>query len=291
MLGKIGRFSSGRRTKWYVVGIWLVLVVLSTLPGQLAQVTEDRISSFLPDDAPAIVADKVIEERFPGGQTTSSVAVYHREGGLTDADQQTIAAEAQQMGEVGGVLPPVVPFSAEAPEGLVSQDGSTAFTVIPINATTQQEINTLTEEVREFVNGGGGLTAEVTGPAALETDLRHAFESADFALLAVTALLVLVPAAGDLPLAVAGVHPARRRRVRVHDRQRRDQDLRRRGHAGHEHLDVAPRRAHVRRGHGLLLAARGQIHRGAALGRGSPRGAGSEPSRAPRRRSSPAPAR
>ena len=162
-------------------------MVLATLPGPLTDVTEDRIASFLPDDAPSIVADKIIEERFPGGQTTSSVAVYHREGGLTDADQQTIADEAQQIGELEGVLPPVVPFSADAPEGLVSQDGTTAFTVIPINATTQQDINAVTEETREVVNGGRGLIAEVTGAAALETDLRHAFESADVALLLVTA--------------------------------------------------------------------------------------------------------
>ena len=95
----------------------------------------------------------------------------------------------------------------------MSQDGTTAFTVIPINATTQQDINTLTEEVREVVNGGAGLTAEVTGPAALETDLRHAFESADFALLAVTALLVLVlllaiyrsPLLALIPLVVVGI--------------------------------------------------------------------------------------
>ena len=45
--------------------------------------------------------------------------------------------------------------------------------------------------MREITNGGSGLTAEVTGPAALETDLRHAFESADVMLLLVTGLLVL----------------------------------------------------------------------------------------------------
>jgi RND superfamily putative drug exporter len=186
MLGSIARFASGRRTKWVIVGFWLLLAVVMQLPGKLTDVTEDRISSFLPDDSPAIVADKFIEERFPGGQTTSSVAVYHRDGGLTEADQQKIVAEAQQMGQVEGVLPPVAPFSPGAPEGLVSQDGTTAFTVIPINAKTQQEINTLTEEVREVSTG------EVTGPAALESDLRHAFESADFKLLAATALLVLL---------------------------------------------------------------------------------------------------
>jgi putative drug exporter of the RND superfamily len=191
MLKTIAGWASGRRTKWYVVGFWVLLLAVSTLPGQLTEVTEDRISSFLPDDADAIVADKVIEERFPGGQTTSAVAVYHRDGGLTDADQQAIAAEAQEMASVEFVLPPVVPFSTNAPEGLVSEDGSTAFTVIPISATRQQDINTLIEDTREIANGGDGLTAEVTGPAALETDLRHAFESADVTLLLVTGLLVL----------------------------------------------------------------------------------------------------
>ena len=185
MLKTIAGWASGRRTKWYVVGFWVLVLAVSTLPGQLTEVTEDRISSFLPDDSEAIVADKVIEERFPGGQTTSAVAVYHRDGGLTDEDQQTIAAEAQEMAGVEFVLPPVVPFSADAPEGLVSEDGSTAFTVIPISADRQQDINTLVEDVREISSG------EVTGPAALETDLRQAFESADVALLLVTGLLVL----------------------------------------------------------------------------------------------------
>src|SRR5688572_16503062 len=163
MLNTIAKWAGGKRAKWYVLGFWLLMLVLSQAPGKLTDVTEDRIASFLPDDSAAIVADKVIEERFPGGQTTTAVAVYHRDGGLTDADQQTIATEADEMASVEHVLPPVVPFSAEAPDGLVSEDGSTAFTVIPINATTQQDINTLIEDVREVANGGSGLTAEVTG--------------------------------------------------------------------------------------------------------------------------------
>jgi RND superfamily putative drug exporter len=191
MLRTIAAWASGRRAKWYVLGVWVFVLALATLPGQLTEVTEDRISSFLPDDSDAIVADKVIQERFPGGQTTSAVAVYQREGRLTEADQQTILSEAEEIAGVEFALPPVAPFEGDSPEGLVSEDGSIAFTVIPINATRQQDINTLVEDVREIANGGSGLSAEVTGPAALETDLRHAFESADVTLLLVTGLLVL----------------------------------------------------------------------------------------------------
>ena len=46
----IAGWASGRRTKWWVVGFWVFLLTISTLPGQLTEVTEDRISSFLPDD-------------------------------------------------------------------------------------------------------------------------------------------------------------------------------------------------------------------------------------------------
>jgi RND superfamily putative drug exporter len=215
MLGKIARFASGRRSKWVVVGIWVVLLAIPMAAGPLADVTEDRISSFLPDDSAAIVADKMIEERFPGAVTTSSVAVYHRDGGLTPADQGVIADEAQALRGIEGVFAEglAVPFSEGAPEGLVSPDGTTAFIVIPINATTQQDINVLTEEAREVVNGGAGLTAEVTGAAALETDLRHAFEAADFALLAAVGVLVLIlllaiyrsPMIALIPLVVVGI--------------------------------------------------------------------------------------
>src|SRR5215207_1003351 len=100
MLRSIAGFASGRRSRWVVVGFWLLLAIVMQMPGKVTDVTDDRISSYLPDDAAAIVADKVIEERFPGGQTTSSVVVYHRDGGLTDADKQTITTEAQKMGEV-----------------------------------------------------------------------------------------------------------------------------------------------------------------------------------------------
>ena len=37
MLKTISRWASGRRTKWYVVGFWVLLLAISTLPGQLTE--------------------------------------------------------------------------------------------------------------------------------------------------------------------------------------------------------------------------------------------------------------
>jgi len=50
MLRTIAKWAGGRRAKWYVVGFWLLLLVLSQMPGKLTDVTEDRISSFLSTD-------------------------------------------------------------------------------------------------------------------------------------------------------------------------------------------------------------------------------------------------
>jgi RND superfamily putative drug exporter len=193
VLNRIARLSGGRRAKWVVVGVWvLLLVAMSPLSGKLSTVTEDRIASFLHDDSVALRANDVITERFPGGVTGTAAVVYHRDAGLTEADKETIATEAKAMSAVEDVQDPIVPFTPGVPEGLVSQDGATAFTAVPISADEQKTINDAIANLRDVANGGNGLSAQVTGAAALEADLNQAIESADVALLLVTGAFVLV---------------------------------------------------------------------------------------------------
>ena len=192
MLRTVGRIAGGRRTKWAVVAFWIILaVVFSPLSGKLADATQNRISGWLPDDSPSRQADRILADRFPGGDTANAVLVYEREGGLTDADKQLIAEDAATADAVERVETPIVPFTPRAPQGLVSEDGSIAFSVAPIAATNQHVINNTVEELREQTGGAEGVTQYVTGAPALEHDLNTAFESADFALLAVTGLFVL----------------------------------------------------------------------------------------------------
>src|SRR5215203_1653693 len=214
MLRTIGRLAGGRRTKWAVVAFWIILaVVFSPLSGKLADATQNRISGWLPDDAPSRQADAILAERFPGGNFAPVVMVYERQGGLTDADRQVIAREAEIANGVEHVEDPIVPFAPGAPEGLVSEDGSVAFAVAPIAATNQHVINDTVEELREQTRGADGLRQFVTGAPALETDLNTAFESADFALLAVTGAFVLIlllviyrsPVIALIPLIVVAV--------------------------------------------------------------------------------------
>ena len=51
-MGALARIVTGRRSKWLVVLIWVVLIVPFGLLGfELAGVTDNRTESFLPSDA------------------------------------------------------------------------------------------------------------------------------------------------------------------------------------------------------------------------------------------------
>src|SRR3954468_6367878 len=84
--------ASGRRAKWIIGALWLVLVFAASganLPGKFSDAEKNESSSFLPGDAEstkALDATKVLQ----GGEQAPMVAIFRREGGLTAADQQSI---------------------------------------------------------------------------------------------------------------------------------------------------------------------------------------------------------
>ena len=92
----LARFVTGRRTKWLVIGLWIVAVaMLSPLGSKLADVTSDETASFLPEGAESTKVQELLKERFPGGETSIGLIVYRREGGLTAADKARIATRRQ----------------------------------------------------------------------------------------------------------------------------------------------------------------------------------------------------
>src|SRR5688572_9039671 len=143
-MSALASFVAGRRTKWVTVVIWIVLVVaLAPLGAKLADETQDDTASFLPESAESTEVVEILDEEFGSGETTQGLIVYHRDGGLTEADKEKIEADAEALEELaqpyqdaleaaGGervdtadfdlplIRPPVTPFAAEggvAPEG------------------------------------------------------------------------------------------------------------------------------------------------------------------------------
>ena len=193
-MSALASFVSGRRTKWVVVLLWLVAaMVMGSVGSKLADVTTDETASFLPAEAESTEVQELLKERFPGGETTIGLIVYKREGGLTEADRQTIADDAQKVDDAIPVTQPAqVPFEPDAPPGLVSENGDAAYTVVTIPLDFDR-VADWGEETREVIGGGGdGLEVYVTGDLGLWVDFEEVFGELDAKLLLATVLLVLV---------------------------------------------------------------------------------------------------
>ncbi len=214
-MSALASFVTGRRTKWVVIALWIVAVfALSPLGGKLADATRDETASFLPAGAESTRVQELLKDRFPGGETTIGLIVYKREGGLTQADRAKIARDAQRVDDAIPVTQPAqVPFSSDAPPGLVSENGDAAYTVVtvPLNFDRVADWG---KETRDLVgDGGGGLQVYVTGDLGLWADFEEVFGEVDTRLLLATVLLVLVllgaiyraPLIAIIPIVVVGL--------------------------------------------------------------------------------------
>ena len=211
----LASFVTGRRTKWIVIGLWILAVVaLSPLGAKLADVTNDETASFLPSDAESTRVQELLKERFPGGETTIGLIVYTRAGGLTGADKRKIARDARRVDDAIPVAEPAqVPFAEGSPPGLVSDGGDAAYTVITVPLDFDR-VADWGKETRDVIgDGGAGLHTYVTGDLGLWADFEEVFGELDVKLLLATVVLVLVllgaiyraPLIAVIPIVVVGL--------------------------------------------------------------------------------------
>ena len=189
----LASFVAGRRTKWVVILGWIVgVLALSPLGAKLGDVTTDDTESFLPAGAESTEVQRLLKDRFPGGETSTGLIVYRRAGGLTTADRVRIRRDARAVARaIPVVAPPVVPFTPRAPRDLVSPRGDAAYTVVTV-PTDFEKMADWGKKARDVVGGGGGLEVYVTGDLGLNADFEEVFGSLDTKLLGATVLLVLV---------------------------------------------------------------------------------------------------
>src|SRR3954454_23485832 len=217
MIRGLANVVSGRRSKWVVIGVWIVVLAALAPQGMtLSKVTTDETATAesLPSDSQSAEVAKTLRDRFPDGDPLLALAVYRRATGLTSADNDKIAADAGGIQKVEGVGRVIAPVGPLAPAELVSRDGKEAFIAIPLKSTDSDERTDAIKAIRKITAAGAtGLQVHVTGAAALQSDLTTTLQSTDASLLIVTALLVLIlliaiyraPLMAFLPLIVVGV--------------------------------------------------------------------------------------
>ena len=187
-LSRVASFVTGRRSRWVVLGVWLLLfAAMLPLSAKLPEVTEENYGR--PDGSQSKEVGDLLAEAFPGGDTSPALLVYRREGGLTDADRRVVEEDAREVAELPLVGDPIPPFENA---NQISQDRSVEYTVVPIEQGTVSETNTTMEDLRELAGGESGVDAHLTGTVPLLNDLTNIIKEADVALLLATGLLVLV---------------------------------------------------------------------------------------------------
>ena len=188
----LGQLPGGRRTKFAVIGVWLVIAVaIGPLSGKFEDAQENDPADYLPANAESVKAIDELEE-FPSGDQADAITVFHRDGGLTGEDRaaiqktrSTINAERREGVEVTG--PPVV-----------SEDRGTALLTTPIfvedgsNEAADLLVDTTDDIKADLGSLPSGLEAKVTGPAGFSADAIDVFGDIDGTLLMATATLVLV---------------------------------------------------------------------------------------------------
>jgi RND superfamily putative drug exporter len=194
--GRIAHVVCGRRSKWVVLALWIiVLVVVSPLAQKLTDAQKNDSASWLPSKAESTQVLDLQKQFVP--ESAPAVVVYTRPGGLTGADVAKIGKDAVKVkaltahGIVGSRSAGPLLDRRSAPRAAqlivpitIDPSGWTAISdaVKEIRATAKQDAN--------------GLQVHITGPGGFSADSADAFAGIDgtllYAALAVVIVILLI---------------------------------------------------------------------------------------------------
>ena len=193
---------AGRVSKWIVLVAALALTgIMASYSSQLSSVLNNEASSWLPGSAESTkVLDELSQSVDPNDIPT--LVVYHRDGGLTDADLAAMEADGAEIADLEGVTEQGVltPAAAEAAAAqgapvptLTSQDGEVAYLYFVLNFGTEgwNAIPDAAEEIRDIATLDGG-EVHLAGYGGQAADSAAAFEGIDTNLIMITLLVVIV---------------------------------------------------------------------------------------------------
>src|SRR4051812_9438331 len=161
---RLARIVAGRRSKWLVIGVWvLLLVALAPLGGKLADETVDDTQSFLPKSAESTEVVRLLDSEFKSGETANGTLVYERPGGLTANDREQARKDASRVATA-------IPVTSTPTGPVVARNGEVAI----VTLTVPQNYDKLADwgkEVKKLVGeGSGGLKIYLTGDLGFNTD-------------------------------------------------------------------------------------------------------------------------
>lgn len=192
-----GRLT-GPVTKWLVLLFWLVaLGVFGSLSAKLVDVQNNEASSWLPASAESTeVSEELSNTVDPNNIPT--LVVYYKPSGLTDADRTEITRQAQELGNIDGVVEGTVLTPEQAAEqgfGGYSEDGQVAVTSLTFNfgANGWNDIPDAAASIRDIAQLDGA-EVHLAGYGGQAADAAEVFEGVDTTLIlgALTVVVIIL---------------------------------------------------------------------------------------------------
>ncbi|MCE0487178.1 MMPL family transporter [Ornithinimicrobium sediminis] len=202
---RIPHLIAGRRTAWIVALVTMLIGIAAVTGFPEGERSPSPLDS-LPAGYDSTEGVALLDE-LPEDDSSSAIVLFTSDEGI---EEQLPALQELTEGLVPEDAPPGPPL-----ELVPSEDGTAAFGVLTVPSATAtqtaEEVRALRADLTAEVPDG--VTAQVTGPAAIEADLAAVFEGADVNLLIVTASVVAVlllvtyrsPFLWVIPLTVVGI--------------------------------------------------------------------------------------
>ncbi len=183
-----------RRLRWPVVIVWLLaIVLLNGLSSSLSKATNDTASAYLPSSA-ASTKVVLLQEAAQGStqlETDAAVVVFARDSGLTGADMAMVASARTAVTDLVNHVPGL---SAPGPAVRSADGKAVQFTVNVTGPASSGSVDRdAVRAIRAAVatatsHAAAGLSAAVTGPAAVNADSSAGNQQT---LLLLTALIIV----------------------------------------------------------------------------------------------------
>ncbi len=201
-----GQRLTGRRTRWVILLLWVMLAAVLSVVWPSAAQMENPNPPSLPASASSVAAGRLQQQAFGAAHTMPGLLVFYQRTGITSANRQAIAQF------LGSVTARPLPRQAGAPlltaDALATQLHQHPTTVVVpvafqstaaaplltriLTKTTQRLQRHLGYDLITAAPAGPRMVARLTGPAGIAIDASQLFSGANLTLLIATTLLVLV---------------------------------------------------------------------------------------------------
>src|SRR5699024_9974584 len=153
LLKNWGIVVAGPKTRWLTIFVWVFLVGVFSFIWPQVNEKETTNQQLLPDDMMSVEAADIVDEEFSDDAGTPLLLVWHRDGGLEEADYEMIQTLYRGLSEVPldkqEFVPPFHQAPVEALIGSASEDEEALTTPVFFDGgTTTDEYKVILEDLR-----------------------------------------------------------------------------------------------------------------------------------------------